>query len=361
MGRFRLLYDNKITAESMIAVSSLRYGLVSSPLKEGTGSATLNPAGNYTAQTDKEYIIEIDSVAAGYEIGQATFKWSDGAGGWNATGVATSALATALNNGVTVSFTAGSGNDFELGDTWYFKAINMFKPGNLIDRARDSRYRSKELEAPNTITINLGAATEIKALILYDHNLTSAAAITLEADAAATFDSGAGGAPELSEAVTWAADKILHYLAASTTKRYWRIKITDAANPDTYIEIGELFLGPYLELTKNMELGASTPFTLIADKNTTPYGVRRRRFFNLARSWSISVPLLSSSDVALLTDMLEAANSRATGIANPFFYNDDSAVPGNTWLVEIDGMPMSRPLNNYQSVKLDMDEVLKTV
>jgi len=360
MGRFRLLYDNKIT-DAMITVSSLRYGLVSSALKAGTGSATLNPAGNYTAQTDKEYIIEIDSVAAGNEIGQATFKWSDGAGGWNATGVATSALATALNNGVTVSFTAGSGNDFELGDTWYFKAVNMFKPGNLIDMARDARYRSKELEAPNTITIDLGAPTEIEALILYDHNMTAAAAITLEADAAATFDSGGGGAPELSEAVTWAADKIIHYLAAATTKQYWRIKITDAANPDTYIEIGELFLGPYLELTKNMELGEKKPFRLIADNNTTPYGVKRRRFYNIARSWSISVQKLSSADIALLTDMLAAANSRATGIAKPFFYNDDSAVPANTWLVEIDGMDLSRPLNDYQSVELPMNEVLKTV
>ena len=38
MGLFRLLYDNEITDEAMISVSSLRYGLVSSALKEGTGS-----------------------------------------------------------------------------------------------------------------------------------------------------------------------------------------------------------------------------------------------------------------------------------------------------------------------------------
>lgn len=361
MGLFRLLYDNKITAEAMITVSSLRFGLVSSALKEGSGSATLNPAGNYTAQIDKEYIIEIDSVAAGKEIGQATFKWSDGAGGWNATGVTTSAAAIALNNGVTVSFTAGTGDDFDLADAWYFKAFNMFKPGNMIDLNRDTRHRSKELGSPNTITLDLGAPTAIMALILYDHNLTSAATITLEADAAATFDSGGGGTPEISEAVTWNAEKILHYLVTPTTKRYWRVKIADALNPDTYIEIGELFLGSYLELSANMAPGANTPIRFVTSESTTPYGVKRRRFFNLSHSWSISIPLLPAADIALMTDMLEAANSRATGIANPFFYNDDSAAPGNTWLVEIAEMGKSRPLNDYQSIELIMKEVLKSV
>ena len=47
MGKCRFLYNNLITDESMFTVSSLRTGLVTAALKEGTGSATLNPSGNY--------------------------------------------------------------------------------------------------------------------------------------------------------------------------------------------------------------------------------------------------------------------------------------------------------------------------
>jgi len=341
MGNFRLIYDNKITDEDMITVSSLRNGLVSSPLKEGTGSATLNPAGLYTAQTDKEYTVEIDSVAAGNEIGQATFKWSDGAGGWNATGVATSTLATSLNNGVTVSFTAGSGNDFELGDKWYFKAFNLFNPGKMIDMNRDARYRSAALEAPNTITVDLGSAQEIKALVIYDHNLTSAATITIMGN-----DADAWGAPAFSEAVTWVDDKILHYLSTAQTYRYWQIQITDAANTDFYIEIGEIYLGGYLELTRNMALGADTPISYIMDEEVTPYGVKRRRFYNLQEQFNISVPYLTSADITNIRTMLSAINSRATGITRPFYYNDDSATPADFWMVQISGIGKSRPLND---------------
>jgi len=336
-----LIYDNKITDEDMITVSSLRNGLVSSPLKEGTGSATLNPAGLYTAQTDKEYTVEIDSVAAGNEIGQATFKWSDGAGGWNATGVATSTLATSLNNGVTVSFTAGSGNDFELGDKWYFKAFNLFNPGKMIDMNRDARYRSAALEAPNTITVDLGSAQEIKALVIYDHNLTSAATITIMGN-----DADAWGAPAFSEAVTWVDDKILHYLSTAQTYRYWQIQITDAANTDFYIEIGEIYLGGYLELTRNMALGADTPISYIMDEEVTPYGVKRRRFYNLQEQFNISVPYLTSADITNIRTMLSAINSRATGITRPFYYNDDSATPADFWMVQISGIGKSRPLND---------------
>lgn len=356
MGNFRLIYDNKITDEDMITVSSLRFGLVSSPLKEGTGSSTLNPAGLYTAQADKEYIIEIDSVAAGNEIGQATFKWSDGAGGWNATGVATSVAPTALNNGVTVSFTAGSGNDFEMDDKWYFKAFNLFSPGKMVDMNRDARYRSAALEAPNTITIDLGSAQEIKALVIFDHNLTSAATITLMGN-----NANAWGAPAYSEAVTWSSEKVLHYLSSAQTYRYWQIQITDAVNTDPYIEIGELYLGGYLELTHNMTLGAETPIGYIVDEKVTPYGVKRRRFYNLQEQFNISVPYLSSTDITSIRTMLSVINNRATGIAKPFFYNDDSGTPADFWLVQIARVGKSRPLNNYQSIELAMEEVVKSV
>ena len=147
MGKGRFLYDNLITGESMVSVSSLRTGLVTAALKEGTGSATITVSGNYSGTIDLEYIIEIDSVAGGAEIGQATFKWSDGGGTWDASGVATSATDILLNNGVYVRWTAGTGDDFVLADTWYFKGINLFNAGKMIDLDRDHRFRSSALDS----------------------------------------------------------------------------------------------------------------------------------------------------------------------------------------------------------------------
>ncbi len=163
MGNSRFLYNNLITSESMITVSSLRPGLVSSPLKSGTGSAILNTSGNYSGSTDLEYIIEIDGLGTG-EVGSSTFKWSDGGGGWDATGVTTSATNILLNNGVYVNWTTGSGADFVLADKWYFKAWNLFNAGKIIDLDRDTRYRSATLSS--FLSVSVSDSIDIKEKVI---------------------------------------------------------------------------------------------------------------------------------------------------------------------------------------------------
>ena len=155
MANARFIYDNLITSEGMLSVSSLKNGIVTAAKKEGTGLATMTPSGNFTGETDLEYIVEIDSIGGGAEVGQATFKWSDGGGTWDATGVLTSAVATELNNGAMIAFTTGAGADFVVGDTWYFKGINMFNASKLIDRDRDHVYRSKNLDSSIMMTEGL--------------------------------------------------------------------------------------------------------------------------------------------------------------------------------------------------------------
>ena len=133
----RFLYNNLIS-ESMFTVSSVRTGLVSNALKDGSGSATITTAGNYSGTTDLEYLVQIDSIAGGAEVGQATFKWSDGGGSFDASGVTTDSSPITLNNGVTIAFTSGTGADFVVGDKWYFKGINNFSAGKMVDLNRDT-------------------------------------------------------------------------------------------------------------------------------------------------------------------------------------------------------------------------------
>jgi len=339
----------------MISVSSLRNGLVTSALKDGTGSATLTPSGNFSGSEDLEYIVEIDSIAAGAEVGQATFKWSDGSGAWNATGVTTSATNILLNNAVYIKFTAGSGDDFAVGDKWYFKAINLFNSERIIDWHRDSRYRTKELESPNTITIDLGSAKEIKALVIFDHNFTSGVTLSLKGNTA-----DAWGAPAFSEAVSYNADKILHYLSSAQTYRYWQLQITDTSNPDTYIEIGELFLGSYFEPDKNFSYGSGIrDIKSIVGRNVTPYGISKKRFYNFQRRFSYDLNYIS--DIADFVTMLEALGNRDTGEISPLYFNEDLAITNNTWMVELEELPYALTHNTLRATKLIMAEVMRSV
>lgn len=360
MGKARFLYQNLISDAAMLSALSVRPGIVTAALKEGTGAAGLTPSGNYSGTSDKEYIVEIDSIAAGTEIGQATFRWSDGGGVWNATGVATSTSDTVLADAVSIRFSAGTGDDFALGDRWYFKGINLFSLSALIDMDRDHRYRSAALHSPNTVTVDLGAAREVKALVLGDHNLTAAATILMEGDDASTFDSD-GGAAQIQEAVSWSEEKILHYLSTAASKRYWRIGISDLSNPDGYIEIGELFLGGYLEMSKNFMDGYTEETTDLLESNATPYGIERERFYNARTIFEFPYERMPAADLASLKAMRAALRSRSSGTRRPLWFNKDSDVLADVWMVKETGLSVQHRTLSYYDFPLRLTEVLASV
>ncbi len=362
MGKARFLYDNVITDESMLSVSSLRLGLVTGALKEGTGSAVMATSGLFSGPSDAEYIVEIDSIAGGAEVGQATFRWSDGSGVWIATGVVTSASPITLNHGISIAFTAGSGADFVAGDKWYFKAVNLFGAGKMLNVDRDQRYRSAALESPNTITIDLSGIADptFDSIILFDHNLTDAGTIHFEADDAATFDSNAGS-PQFSEPVTWASEKIVHYFSASQTKNYARLKITDTGNPDGYIEIGGLYLGTYLELSRNYSEGYGQDNEFLMVSNVNPYGVERDRFFNKRQTFTFDFNAMTAADVASIAALVTAICRRSTGEFKRFWFNSDSDVAAELWMVKLVSFPVKNRTSGWFDIPCEMREVVRSV
>ncbi len=202
-----------------------------------------------------------------------------------------------------------------------------------------------------TINIDLGSAQEVKSLILFDHNLTSAATITL-----------IGVEPPLfSEPITWADDKILHYLSVATTKRYWQLQITDAANPDGYIDIGEIFLGTYMELSRNYKYGFQKGISLLSDSNKTPYGVRKNRFYNRQRQFVYDFNGLTLADLVLLEALVNGITDRDAGTLKPFFFNDDPAITVNTWLMNLDGLPETNVVLGQYETSLEMSEVMRSI
>jgi uncharacterized protein YjdB len=357
----RFLYSNLITSESMLAASSVKTGRVTSAVKIGTGSVAIVTAGSYSGTSDLEYVVEIDSAGTG-EIGSSTFKWSStGGASWNATGVATDHTAITLNNGVTVCWpNHGAGADFVLGDKWYFKGVNTFSLSKMLDLNRDTRYRSESLGSPNTITISLGSALEAQALIIGDHNLTSGAVITLHFDTSTSFSGG----NYHYEIIPWASGKILYYLThvvGERTRRYWRINITDASNPNGYIEIGELYLGSYTELSKNYQEGFSKETSLIIKNNPTSYGVGRDRFYNTQLLFSFDYEFTPTVDITTMQTMIDSLGSRSTGVFKPIWINLDSAYPNNCWLVKPKGLPVKHNTSVYFDTTLEFEEVLRSI
>jgi len=357
MGLCRFLYDNLITSGDMITVSSQAIGLVTKALKQGTGSAIINTGGVFSGLQSLEYAVKIDSVTAGTGIGQATFKWSeDGGESWEAAGIATSADIVSLSHGVNVKFTSVGGDDFALNDTWFFKGVSPFSAARMLDLSRDSRWRSGQLQSPNSITIDLGEPGQVAAVILHDHNLTEAADIVLKADPAADWEN-----PDFEQTVPWVEDRLLRYLDTPTTERHWRLEIDDSSNPDGCLEIGELYLGPFLELSRTFQYERQRTRSALLGRAETDFGVGRNRFFNLAENFEYTFGTLTGDDLDSLSDMFASISDLEAGMLKPIWFNEDSAKPQDFRLVGLTDLPDTLRFNNLYGVSLALSSVLRSV
>ncbi|MEW6613948.1 MAG: hypothetical protein AB1401_00530 [Thermodesulfobacteriota bacterium] len=351
------MYQNEITDASLITVSSLLYGTIGGVFAEQLGSATVQNGGVYSGNIDRQFVVEIDSVAGGKEVGQATFKWSDTGGvTWNETGVLTQTDPYLMSYGVTVKFTTGSGDDFELEDRWSWICSNNYGTQKLIDLDREYWYQSRSLDNPNTITVDLGSAKNIKACEIFDHNFSSVAVITLMAN-----DADSWGSPSYSRVLTWNDEKIGVYL--DETYRYWRLQVSNQTNPDGYIRVGELYLGSYMELSRNFELGRGQKTVASESSQRSKAGIERRELNYLQEVFGITFKDLVENDITLLLAMFKQLKSVSQRKSLPFFFNVDCENPNDTFLVhiekELDRSNIRQYLDLYD-VSMTLTEVSKS-
>lgn len=94
-------------------------------------------------------------------------------------------------------------------------------------------------DAAEWIKIN-GTSIALDMIYIFGHNLTAAATVTVEGNAA-----DAWGAPTYQQAMTRSSlyNQYVHIPASTQTFNWWRITFADAANPDGYIKIGVPWLG----------------------------------------------------------------------------------------------------------------------
>ncbi len=189
MGGYWLGGNDNLIETATLTSSSQETGIVGMAVKKaGTGSGvayTDNP-GAYTGTESLIYTVEIDSIVAGAEVGQATFRWrNSNSATWDATGVTTASTYVTLENGVRIKWASGTGDDFVVGDQWTIRAAAIYGLANLSSLNRDDVFRTNALDSPCWVKANLGSAENVKAVVILDHNFTSGATITLNA---ATID-----------------------------------------------------------------------------------------------------------------------------------------------------------------------------
>jgi hypothetical protein len=95
---------------------------VSAPVKTGSGAAVLRVLGDFRGDYPQDYLIQAETTGA---VGAASFRWSKNLGqSWQDTGL-TSAGAddpVELEEGLSVCWEAGPGDDLVSGDRWTFSA-----------------------------------------------------------------------------------------------------------------------------------------------------------------------------------------------------------------------------------------------
>ena len=107
----------------------------------GSGTDDMSIGGFFTGGTTLSYRIQIDAIGT-----PDTFTWSDDGGStWDATGVAISGAAQALNNGVTITFATTTGHI--LGDRWDFVTQSSDVNGNIVQQLK---YVSQNIAGATT-------------------------------------------------------------------------------------------------------------------------------------------------------------------------------------------------------------------
>jgi hypothetical protein len=354
-GALRFLYDNKVTA-AMITPDSQATGIVSGvDMTQGTGSATMYATGAFSGADDEIYIVQCDSITGGVSIEQATFRWKHaGDAAWAATGVTASATLTTLDNAVQVAFLAGTGNDFALYDKWQFTATATWRPQTLIDRDRDTVFRSG---ATKNLVINLGSAKQITAFALFDHNLVAGQTVLkLQGHTANSW-----GSPAYDSSNLTITDPLVLYL--DKTYQYWRVVITDSGI--SYAEIAELFLGTYLELGVRHAVWGTPEtigYTMMGDASQS--GTLRR--FALTQQAALSLSFdqkLDNADMtALLTMQAALIDLDVTGRVLPMFvhfFSDEMASLKLYHWQNINAVQRNYTYVDQNTVTLELNEVVK--
>lgn len=144
---------------------------------------------------------------------------------------------------------------------------SAYPASNLQDAILSSVWRSAGVTSEN-IVINLGTASAADIVFLANHNLTSSATITLQANSSDSW-----GAPPFSETLTWESG-IINKAFTSASYQYWRVVLADSTNTDGYLKLGGIGLGAAYDVP-----GIGTTYQVENNSTALKYVTQSRQVF----------------------------------------------------------------------------------
>ncbi len=356
MSNCRFMYASLVDDPSRITLSSARPGLVGMPAPRARGTAVAYAAGEHTGPLDQLFLVEIDSTAAGSEVGRATFRWRRAdRDSWEASGVGTSEGFVDLADGVRLKWSSGPGQDFFTGDAWTILATRSFAAAALVDRDRDTQWEATGC-AEESITLDLGRASEVQALVLADHNLGPGAQATLMADDAADWDS-----PAYRQDLPVTSPHLVYFLEPAPSHRHWRLRLRDAANPGGALSAGLLYLGSFFEPSRNFSTRWSRGLGALRTTNTTSAGKLTGDTRGIFRSFSLSFQGITPADVAGFEAMFQEVHQAGSGRLSPIFFTPDPGRPGETiYCLPPQSLGLRQLHQGRYSLELGLEEVVRS-
>jgi hypothetical protein len=160
---------------------------------------------------------------------------------------------------------------------------------NVQSRLLKKVYRSTAL-ANQWLKFDQGSAKNIQMFTFFYNNFTTAATVKLYASATDLGNTEAAWAGAAYSTTITSFDTRAGYLSLNQTYRYWLLTISDATNPDGYIQLGRVYGGVPVSPTENFSEDIGETFTDPSDQQWTVgghvYSVQRERYktFNFAFS-----------------------------------------------------------------------------
>lgn len=348
------LFQNLPRDPDQVTPTSARPGLVGLPAPRAQGAATALSGGEHTGGQDQVFLVEIDSLAAGSEVGQASFRWRRAASpGWEASGRPTGTVFQDLADGVRIKWLSGAGADFALGDAWTILAMRSQGGAMLLDRDRDTEWVSLGC-AHEHLTIDLGQPQAAPALALLDHNFTSAAEIWLLADDGPDWEH-----PAQARALTPTSPHLV--CLTDWSARHWRLTIADPDNPEGCLRASLLHLGGCFRPSRTFRAGYQR--SLVAGRSTTvtDAGKLGGSARGLAQSWQIGFRGLTDADLAGFEALFAACHEPASGLLNPLIFIPFLEKPWQCLycLPATTLSPVQRHLDSHE-LALQLEEVIKS-
>jgi hypothetical protein len=172
-----------------------------------------------------------------------------------------------------------------------------------------------------SIVADFGASPPaIQAFAIKKHNFSPSAVVSIQAD-----DDPAFGSLDIDVEVPVAELMAYFWLAPQTPYQYWRVLIVDIAPVAAYLEIGRIFLGPYLSPSINMSIdykkSTEDPSDVMFSSGGQIVTNQKTRY----RTMDMKFENLPSVDADLFDAMFIDR-----GVGREFFFTRDRDLPSTT-------------------------------